>query len=388
MIKIPCGIIIKIKILYLVREEVLSSMNKSFKVRVYPTKEQQILLEKTFGASRFVYNHFLKLKQYLYQEFKIKITYNYTSKMLTELKRQKSWLKVPDKWALQNALKDLDSAYKRFYKGSGYPKFKRKDDKNSYRTSSNIRIDNSFITVPKVGLLRYKDRYKLEYKNILKIYNVTISKTSSEKYFASISVEVYIPCFERTNQNVGIDLGLKDFAIFSNGIKIKNPRILEHLEVKYRRLAKSVSRKVRDSANYQKARIKLARFHEKISNIRKDFLHKLSTRLVKTYDIICIENLNIKGFMQSKLAKSFQDVSLYEFIRQLEYKAEWYGKAISKVDRFYPSSQLCSNCGYKDSSVKNLSIRDWTCLECGVHHDRDINSAINILNEGLRVLNS
>lgn len=361
-------------------------MNKSFKVRIYPTKEQQMLLEKTFGASRFVYNHFLKLKQYLYQEFKIQITFNHTSKMLTELKRQKQWLKIPDKWALQNALKDLDSAYKMFYKGSGYPKFKKKDDKNSYRTSSNIKIDNSFIIIPKVGLLRYKDNYKLEGSNILKIYNVTISKTSSGKYYASISAEVYIPNFEKTNQSCGIDLGLKDFAILDTGEKIKNPRILKHLEVKYRKLAKAVSRKVKGSANYQKAKLKLARFHEKVTNIRKDFLHKLSTNLIKTYDVICIENLNIRGFMKSKLAKSFQDVSLYEFIRQLEDKTMWYGKTISKIDRFYPSSQLCSNCGYKNSEVKNLSIREWVCPRCKSHHDRDINSAINILNEGLRLL--
>lgn len=364
-------------------------MYKGFKVRIYPTKEQQILLEKTFGASRFVYNHFLKLKSYLYQEFKIKITYNHTSKMLTELKRQKQWLRVPDKWALGNVLKDLDSAYKNFYSGRGkYPKFKRKGDKNSYRTSSNIRVDNSFISIPKVGLLRYKDTYKLEECNILKIYNVTISKTPSGKYYASILTEVYIPCFERTNQNIGIDLGLKDFAIFSSGIKIDNPRVLKNLEVKFRKLAKSLSRKVYNSSNYIKAKLRLAKFHRYVANIRKDFLHKLSTNLVKNYDIICIENLNIKGLMKSKLSKSFQDVSLYEFIRQLEYKSKWYGKIISKVDRFYPSSQLYSNCGYKNHEVKNLSIREWTCPKCGVHHDRDINSAMNILNEGLRILNS
>ena len=364
-------------------------MNKSFKVRIYPTEEQRVLLEKTFGANRFVYNYFLNLKSKLYEFYKINLSYNNTSKVLTELKRQKTWLKDVDSKSLIYTLRDLESAYQNFFNGrSKYPNFKRKDDKNSYRTNgSTLRVDNSFVNVPKVGLLRYKDTYKLEECNILKVYNVTISKTSSGKYYASISTEVYIPCFERTNQNVGIDLGLKDFAIFSSGIKIKNPRILKSLEVKYRRLSKSVSRKVRGSANYQKAKLKLSRFHEHVANIRKDFLHKLSTNVVKTYDIICIENLNIKGFMKNhKLAKSFQDVSLYEFIRQLEYKAKWYGKTISKVDRFYPSSQLCSNCGYKNSDVKKLSIREWTCAKCGTHHDRDVNSAINILNEGLSLL--
>ena len=361
-------------------------MNKSFKIRIYPTKEQQILLEKSFGASRFIYNHFLKLKQYLYQEFNIKITFNHMSKMLTELKRQKIWLTVPDKCALQNTLKDLDAAYKKFYNGARYPKFKRKDSKNSYRANCNIKINNSFITIPKVGLLRYKDKYKLEEENILKIYNITVSKDTIGHYYASISAEVYIPHFERTNQNVGIDLGLKEFAIFNTGRKINNPRILKNLEKKYRKLAKAISRKTYDSANYQKAKLRLAKFHKYIANVRKDFLHKLSTNLLKEFDIICLEDLNIKGLMKNK-GKSYQDVSQSEFVRQLEYKAEWYGKTISKVDRFYPSSQLCSECGYKNPALKDTNIREYNCPICGTHHDRDINAAKNILNEGLHILN-
>ena len=363
-------------------------MNKSFKVRIYPTKEQQILLEKTFGANRFIYNYFLNLKSKLYEFYKIKLSFIDCSKVLTELKKHREWFKEVDSVSLVQTLRDLDSAYQNFFNGRcEYPKFKKKQDKNSYRTGGRtLRVDNRYITIPKVGMLRFIDNYRLGECNISKIYNVTVSKTSSVEYFASISAEVDIKHFEKTNQNVGIDLGLKDFAIFSSGDKIKNPRILKSLEKKYRRLSKSLSRKVKGSANYQKAKTKLARFHEKISNIRKDFLHKLSTSLVKTYDVICIENLNIKGLMRSKLSKPFQDVSLSEFVRQLEYKAEWYGKTISKVDRFYPSSQLCSSCGFKNKGVKNLSIREWTCPECGTYHDRDINSAINILNEGLRIL--
>ena len=366
-------------------------MNKSFKVRIYPTKEQQILLEKTFGANRFIYNYFLNLKSKLYGFYKIKLSFARMSNVLTELKKQKTWLKEVDSKSLQQTLKDLDSAYQRFFNGRGkYPNFKKKQDKNSYRTNgSTLMVDNSFITIPKVGLLRYKDSYKLEVENILKIYNVTISKTSSGKYYASISADVCIPQLEKTNQNVGIDLGLKDFAILNTGEKIYNPRILKSLENKYRKLAKSFSRKVKGSANYQKAKLKLARFHERVASIRRDFLHKLSTNLVRNYDIICIENLNISGLMKNhNLSKSFQDVSLSEFIRQLEYKCLWYGKTISKVDRFYPSSQLCSNCGFKNKDVKNLNVREWTCPECGTYHDRDINSAINILNEGLMLLES
>ena len=249
-----------------------------------------------------------------------------------------------------------------------------------------ILINNSFISIPKVGLLRYKDKYKLEEKHILKIYNITISKDTVGHYYASISAEVYIPNFERTNQNIGIDLGLKEFAILNTGRKINNPRILKNLEKKYRKLAKAVSRKVYDSANYKKAKLKLAKFHKYVANVRKDFLHKLSTNLLKEFDIICLEDLNIKGLMKSKNAKSFQDVAQSEFITMLKYKAEWYGRTIIQVSQWFPSSQLCSECGYKNPALKDTSIREYDCSVCGTHHDRDINAAINILREGLRIL--
>lgn len=362
-------------------------MYKSFKVRICPNEEQKILLEKTFGANRFIYNYFLNLKSKLYEFYKINLSYNNSSKVLTELKKQKIWLKQIDSISLVQTLRDLDKAYQNFFTGKNkYPNFKKKQDKNSYRTNSNIKINNRYITIPKIGMLRYRDKYKLEECNISKIYNVTISKTPSGNYFASISAEVDIAAFEKTNQSCGIDLGLKDFLIFDTGEKIHNPRILKHLEKRYRRLAKAVSRKQLKSNNRNKARIKLAKFHEHIANIRKDFLHKLSTQLIKNYDIICVEDLCFKAFMKTNKAKSYQDISQSEFVKQLEYKAEWYGKTISKINKFYPSTQLCSECGYKNPALKDTSIREYDCPECGTHHDRDINAAINILNEGLRIL--
>lgn len=365
--------------------------HKSYKFRLYPNEEQKQLFAKTFGCSRVIWNMMLADKIKHYEETK-ETLYNTPA----QYKKEFPWLKEVDSLALANVQISLQTVYKNFFQsGFGFPKFKKKSHGQSYKTNNqkgSITLQNGYIKLPKIGWVRVKAHRQIS--GIIK--SATISMTPTGKYHISILCETEITPLPKTNSSVGIDLGLSDFAILSTGEKIGNKRFLNKLSHKLSKeqkilsrralVAKKNGRKLSDSRNYQKQRMKVAKIHEKIANMRRDFLHKLSTTIVKNHDIICIEDLSSKNLMKNhKLAKSIGDVSWSEFVRMLEYKSSWYEKQVSKISRWYPSSQICSDCGFS-SGKKELSIREWTCTNCGSHHDRDINASINTLNEGLRLL--
>jgi len=363
----------------------MEQIHKSYKFRLYPTEKQEELLLKHFGCTRWVYNHFLYEHNIQYKNKEKTNNYYQNAAKLVELKKQDEyqWLNEVNAQSLLCSLRDLDNGFAGFFKQKkGHPKFKHRKDKNTFEVPQHFKIENGRIFIPKFleGI-----KVKIDRKVKGDIKHMTITKSKTGKYYVSITTIQERKELPKTGKSVGLDLGIKDLVITSDGQKFKNNKYINKYEKEIKHEQRYLSHKTKGSKRYENQVIKIAKIYEKISNCRNDTLHKISYQIVRDYDIICIEDLNVKGMVKNhKLAKQIEDASWGNFVRMLQYKSDWYGKNVIKVDTFYPSSKTCHICGEKNENLK-LSDRKWTCKHCGTTHDRDINASINILNEGLRI---
>ena len=376
----------------------------TYRFRIKPTGNQIVLLNKHFGSVRWTYNYFLNQRKDEYLNNKKTLNYYDQAKELTQIKKleDKQWLYEINSQTLQYSLKCLDQAYQNFFsKRTKFPKFKSRKNKNVFTISQNTKIKNNKIIIPK-----FQEGIEMNMERNVegKIKKCSISRSSTGKYFVSILTEKDYEPIKKSNKSVGIDLGLKDFLVLSDGLKIKNHKFLKHYQRILNKNQHSLSKKVKKSNRYEKKRLRVANIYEKISNSRSDLIHKTTSMIIKNYDVIYLEDLNIKGLSKrykpkqdengkylpngqsakSGLNKSILDVAWGQFIDTIEYKAEWNDKKVIKVDRFFPSSKTCSKCGWIKNDLK-LKDRVWICPICGEKHDRDLNAAKNILNEGLRL---
>lgn len=366
-------------------------MLKAYKYRIYPNKQQEEQIQKTFGCCRFVYNQTLAYRKDRYEQSKKSMNKTSCNNYVNQvLKKEYEWLREVDKFALTNSVYHMDDAYQKFFKEHiGFPKFKsKKNHRKSYTTNftnKNIEVsfENNKIKLPKLKWVKAKVHREF----VGQIKCATISQVPSGKYYVSILVETeHIP-MESVDSKVGVDLGIKDLLITSAGKKIDNIRTTKKYEDKLAKEQRKLCHKVKGSKNWNKQRIKVAKIHEKIHNVRTDNLHKISHRLISENQVIVSEDLAVSNMVKKhNLAKAITDCGWYELTRQISYKSDWNNRQYVKIGRFTKSSQPCSVCGYINTETKDISVRDWTCPQCGTVHDRDINAAINILNEGLRLL--